>query len=100
MPFAPTNHREPRNVRLLKLLLLQAAILSITGGCAGGQRSAHESDERLKASLDAMSDRMAATGGVIVPATFLLDERKPCYGEPEYTATSSLDTGRLPEEPK
>jgi hypothetical protein len=96
----PSRDRESRELRLLRLLLLQIAILSITSACAGGHRSAHDNAppatpvprprdsgavaESLRESLDAMSDRMATTGS-IVPVAW------------EYTATSALDTGRLPE---
>jgi hypothetical protein len=98
----PSRDNESRELRLLRLLLLQIAILSITSACAGGNRSAHDNAPRatpaprpplqdsqrlaesLRESLDAMSERMAATGSVL-PVTW------------EYTATSALDTGRLPE---
>src|SRR5687768_11840041 len=82
----PATDLESRKLRLLRLLLLQIAILSITSACAGGHRSAYDSAppatpaprprlhdsravaESLKESLDAMSDRMVATGMPIAPA--------------------------------
>jgi hypothetical protein len=105
----PSHDSQSRKVRLLRLMLLQIAILSITGACAGGHRSAYDNAppstpaprprlhdsravaESLKESLDAMSDRMTATGMPIAPSMFAI-----AGPTPEYTATSALDTGRLP----
>jgi hypothetical protein len=123
----PSTDRESHKLRLLRLLLLQIAILSITSACAGGHRSAYDGTppatpaprprlhdsravaESLKESLDAMSDRMATTGMPIAPAIFAIDDSAVASavfpdnetatgdGLREYTATSALDTGRLPE---
>jgi hypothetical protein len=123
----PATDLESRKLRLLRLLLLQIAILSITSACAGGHRSAYDSTppatpaprprlhdsravaESLKESLDAMSDRMVATGMPIAPAIFAIEDSAAAGavfpdnqaatgdGLPEYTATSALDSGRLPE---
>lgn len=38
MPYA-TPEREPRNYRLLRLMLLQIAILSIANGCTGNRQA-------------------------------------------------------------
>jgi hypothetical protein len=102
-------HREPRNVRLLKLLLLQVAILSFTTACRGGRYAEHDEApppqpaprprvidsravaESLKDSLDVMSEQMNTARAANSVTTFAIDGRAP-GALLDVTADPSSDT--------
>jgi hypothetical protein len=113
---APVPHARPeqesRKRRLLRLMLLQIAILSVANGCTGGRHDAfkegppaqpaprHRYVEArfiptdLTESLDRMSERGADSRNAIFP----LGLTSHTNGEDafvEHTATSRLDSGRL-----
>jgi hypothetical protein len=93
------NSQRARKQRLLRLMLLQIAILSIANGCTRSSHYAFDPPAQaaprhryvesrfvptdLTESLDRMADRGADPRRAIFPLSV------------EHTATSRLDTGRL-----
>lgn len=80
MPY-DCPEREPRKPRLLRLLLLQIAILSIANGCTGGHHGAFRDEPSTQ----------PAPRQRYVEARFVPTELTPR----EHTATSRIDSGRL-----